>query len=348
MKNNIKKIQDINIDELELCKIHIRSDYVLYYDNSNTLGFEAHFDNNEFNDKIACCLQLDTLTGIDITEEWFIMNKEKNKKLYNFIKNRAIKDYHKGGFTMTKKCEICGKKTKLEIESSKEISGDTCNGCDKWVCQDCIDHYHSHKTINGKWFENMCIECSKTLRKMGVLEIGQYDFVKLWTSDDICTKGFVFEVDAPDRYFVALYDMDAQFGLWEFDEERLETMTEEEIERFLEDVKYTQKDCPYFIITLNDIPELSKYHIKESSYVKHIRKRTEKKIGKIKNKQKIKEISSIKAHEIINKRKPKGLFYTKSKSGYTGIDNISGNAWTEDFEHLDKCKRWLRGEFEMV
>ena len=39
-----------------------------------------------------------------------------------------------------------------------------------------------------------------------------------------------------------------------------------------------------------------------------------------------------------------GLYWTKENDVYVGIDNTSGNAWTEEFEKLEDCINWLMGE----
>ena len=88
-----KNIKEIDVDNLNIKFREVREDYVIYYDDTNTLGFEAHFDNNgEFNGDVAYCLQLDT-HDLEIIEEWHIMDPEENIKLYNFIKNEALKDF---------------------------------------------------------------------------------------------------------------------------------------------------------------------------------------------------------------------------------------------------------------
>ena len=41
---------------------------------------------------------------------------------------------------------------------------------------------------------------------------------------------------------------------------------------------------------------------------------------------------------------PTGRFYYREKDGtYVGIDNSTGDAWTEEFTSKRKCIRWLRG-----
>jgi hypothetical protein len=60
----------------------------------------------------------------------------------------------------------------------------------------------------------------------------------------------------------------------------------------------------------------------------------------------IKKVSLKKANEIIETRKPIGMFYAilprKHKKMYIGIDNRTGDAWTEDFYLLPMCKVWLK------
>ena len=60
----------------------------------------------------------------------------------------------------------------------------------------------------------------------------------------------------------------------------------------------------------------------------------------------IKKITPEEATAIIETREPRGLFYCLDENGagelrYAGIDNRSGDAWTEDFKSLGACKRWL-------
>lgn len=54
------------------------------------------------------------------------------------------------------------------------------------------------------------------------------------------------------------------------------------------------------------------------------------------------KIGNIEASIIIKKRKTVGLFYTIENGVYVGIDNTTGDAWTEDFKTLAACKKWLR------
>ena len=59
-------------------------------------------------------------------------------------------------------------------------------------------------------------------------------------------------------------------------------------------------------------------------------------------------INKTQALEIIETRQPKGLFLLPEANGtFTGIDNYSGNAWTENFQNQETALSWLNGEFEV-
>jgi len=50
------------------------------------------------------------------------------------------------------------------------------------------------------------------------------------------------------------------------------------------------------------------------------------------------------AEIIIERREPKGLFIRRvGKGQYVGIDNRTGDAWTEDFTTRNECLDWLLG-----
>ena len=55
----------------------------------------------------------------------------------------------------------------------------------------------------------------------------------------------------------------------------------------------------------------------------------------------IKEIKSEQASVVIDTREPLGLFYLLDDAVYIGIDNSTGDAWTEEFPNLHQCKKWL-------
>lgn len=54
-------------------------------------------------------------------------------------------------------------------------------------------------------------------------------------------------------------------------------------------------------------------------------------------------ISEEKAIKVINNRKPLDRFIVLENNGFTGIDNTSGDAWTESFKSLKNCLKWLNG-----
>lgn len=56
-------------------------------------------------------------------------------------------------------------------------------------------------------------------------------------------------------------------------------------------------------------------------------------------------ISNRRARKIIDSYKPLGLFiyYDKKQKVYIGIDNSSGEAYTEEFNQIRECLSWLRG-----
>lgn len=59
----------------------------------------------------------------------------------------------------------------------------------------------------------------------------------------------------------------------------------------------------------------------------------------------IRRIELKESISIINKREPRGLFFSgSSRDGYTGIDNRTGDAWTEEFKLMESCVQWLIGK----
>lgn len=55
------------------------------------------------------------------------------------------------------------------------------------------------------------------------------------------------------------------------------------------------------------------------------------------------EVSKEEAHEIIETGKPLGMFFLKDAGVYVGIDNGTGDTWTEEFKSKRKCVKWLKG-----
>lgn len=56
------------------------------------------------------------------------------------------------------------------------------------------------------------------------------------------------------------------------------------------------------------------------------------------------KISKAEAYRITDTRKPLGLFFLKEGSGYTGIDNRTGDVWVEEFPTKTACLGWLTRE----
>jgi len=57
----------------------------------------------------------------------------------------------------------------------------------------------------------------------------------------------------------------------------------------------------------------------------------------------IEKVTPEALRQIIHTREPLGWYYAREgRRLYVGVDNGSGDAWTEDFRSLRKCKRWLR------
>lgn len=49
------------------------------------------------------------------------------------------------------------------------------------------------------------------------------------------------------------------------------------------------------------------------------------------------------AEKIINTREPYGKFIITGNSSFTGIDNTTHDAWTEDFKDIKNCLAFLNG-----
>lgn len=54
-----------------------------------------------------------------------------------------------------------------------------------------------------------------------------------------------------------------------------------------------------------------------------------------------KKITQSEAHDIILSRVPRGLFFLQEGASWVGIDNRTGDAWTEDFPTREMCLAWL-------
>lgn len=61
----------------------------------------------------------------------------------------------------------------------------------------------------------------------------------------------------------------------------------------------------------------------------------------------IAKISVTQASDIIETRTPKGRFWTEDDGVYIGIDNSTGDAWTEEFSDQQSCLAWLNGKLDV-
>lgn len=54
------------------------------------------------------------------------------------------------------------------------------------------------------------------------------------------------------------------------------------------------------------------------------------------------EVSRKFLNMVIEQREPIGMFYTQIENGnYVGVDNLEGEAWTEEFVHFKTLERWM-------
>lgn len=63
---------------------------------------------------------------------------------------------------------------------------------------------------------------------------------------------------------------------------------------------------------------------------------------------KIQRVSRKKLEEIIEYRFPFGLYLTKDGRKWVAVDNLTGDAWTEEFRWKRTAVRWLLGMFEVT
>ena len=59
----------------------------------------------------------------------------------------------------------------------------------------------------------------------------------------------------------------------------------------------------------------------------------------------VQKISQEDARRLLNScDEPLGLFYLEEREKFVGIDNSTGDAWTEEFLDKESCLRWLSRE----
>lgn len=104
-------------------------------------------------------------------------------------------------------------------------------------------------------------------------EIKDLQFVKIQGEDlSVENIGIVLcRSEAECIAYIGFADMEDNFGTWEQPFDKLVVLNEEEIREKLLVIAENKRKYPYFIIQLNDIEELSSYHIEEDDYIKNIR-----------------------------------------------------------------------------
>lgn len=60
----------------------------------------------------------------------------------------------------------------------------------------------------------------------------------------------------------------------------------------------------------------------------------------------ITQLTRDEARVVIENRVPVRAFYTIDGETIIGIDNTTGDAWTEEFKDIETCVRWLNREEE--
>ena len=61
-------------------------------------------------------------------------------------------------------------------------------------------------------------------------------------------------------------------------------------------------------------------------------------------------VKKVDVHElirIIEAREPRGKFYSQDGEYFIGVDNRTGDAWTEAFKKKIHLERWMNDEFEI-
>lgn len=60
----------------------------------------------------------------------------------------------------------------------------------------------------------------------------------------------------------------------------------------------------------------------------------------------IQKLTKEQMSEVIEVRRPIGKFYRQDGNTFIGVDNTTGDAWTEEFKGFDACIQWLNREEE--
>lgn len=93
VEQSCSQTESLNVMNIDVKTLHLKmqsfetcGDYILYYDTEKSLGFEAQFDNGKFNGVVTFCENI----GEDC-EDW---KSVTDKEIYEFVKEKAIKDYN--------------------------------------------------------------------------------------------------------------------------------------------------------------------------------------------------------------------------------------------------------------
>jgi len=62
----------------------------------------------------------------------------------------------------------------------------------------------------------------------------------------------------------------------------------------------------------------------------------------------IKEITKEAASKVIEMRRPQGRFFHMEGDKIIGIDNSTGDAWTEEFTNMKEFLNWITGSYEVT
>lgn len=112
-------------------------------------------------------------------------------------------------------------------------------------------------------------------------------------------EGFGIVADADSTHANIMFaDMDSDFGTIELSLEKFKPIhNEADIRSSLKEIEKDSKKYAYFIIQLNDIPELKDYHIEEDDFVANIRKSQSNSECQKLDEKIIQEIISVSNHD---------------------------------------------------
>lgn len=82
--------------------------------------------------------------------------------------------------------------------------------------------------------------------------------------------GVVAEISNGKCYLMT-GDMDEDFGTLEVDEDKIVGVDDSTIRENISEMLKNDGEYAYFLIQLNDIPELEEYHVEETDTLRHVR-----------------------------------------------------------------------------